>query len=145
MRTREWCRTHLPDTARLEACIACVWAALRAPGVFVFDLNTPAALAHWNAVHVHESEGNTYINQGIYAPGARQAFLSWRGFLRNPDGSYERFCLHATNTVFPAAEVLELLRKAGFPRCHVADRRDLATPAADPDTLEPAYFVCYKE
>jgi len=136
---------HLPDVDALGSCFSCAWDSLRSPGMFVFDLNTPTGLERSNGINVQDSEEITIINRGIYAPGAERAFTSITGFIRNADGTYERFSERAYNTVFKGAEVLGLLRKAGFSECYVAASSDLSEAVEEPDELDRAFFVCRKD
>jgi len=135
---------HLPDRKALKSCFAAVWGALRSPGLFVFDLNTPAGLARWNGIMVQDGEAFTFINRGIYTPGAARAVTSITGFARNTDGFYTRFSERIYNTVFPADEVLALLQAAGFRNCYAAALRDLSAAVKEPDSLERAFFVAHR-
>lgn len=135
---------HLPDTEGLQAAIACVFAALRSPGMFVFDMNTPRGLDRWNSITVEDSEELTIINRGIYAPGATRAYTSITGFIRNDHGLYERFSEQAYNTVFDIDVVPAMVTSAGFSECYVAKTGDLSRPVKDPNAEGRVFFVCHK-
>ena len=136
---------HLPDADALSDCFQCVYAALDRPGVFVFDLNTPTGLVRWNEMTYRDTENLTMINRGIYPSGADRAYTYITGFLRQTDGSYERFDEAAYNTVFAAADVLERLAAAGFGSCYTATNGALSDPVDTPDQLDRAFYVCRKE
>lgn len=135
---------HLHDLAVLASCFRCVSQSLRIPGMFVFDLNTRAAFQRWNEITVQESEELTLIERGIYIEGADHAYTSISGFLRNRDGSYDRFVQRVYETAFETEEVLEALRRAGFSGCYVAAGSNLAVPAEATVALRRAFFICHK-
>jgi SAM-dependent methyltransferase len=136
---------HLPDANALSGCFESVYRALRSPGVFVFDLNTPTGLRRWNGITFNDTEDLAIINRGIYPAGAGRAYTYITGFLRQADGLYERFDEAAYNTVFASAEVLNRLSDAGFGPCYVAANGALSDPVDSPDQLDRVFYVCSKE
>lgn len=136
---------HLPDLAALGACFSCVWDSLSSPGLFVFDLNTPAAfLQNWNGIDVRDTEEATIINRGIYASGSDRALVSISGFLRTASGLYERFTQKIYETVFETDAVMELLSATGFSERYIACPGELGRAEEDPAAALRAFFVCRK-
>jgi len=137
---------HLPDNERLGSCFKCVFNSLQSPGLFVFDLNTPVGFRRrWNGMELHDNEELTLVNRSIYAEGSKHAFTSITGFVRSPDGSYERFTQKVFETAFDITEVLGLLSEAGFTDSYVAASHDLSAVAQRFDELDRAFFVCRRE
>lgn len=137
---------HLPDATALGSCFKSVWASLATPGLFVFDLNTPAAfLLRWNGTRLQDTEGLTLFRTSIYASGSARAYTSITGFVQNADGLYERFTQKVYETVFEIEEVLALLSSTGFVDVHMATAADLAEPTSEVDELDRVFFVCRKE
>lgn len=54
------------------------------------------------------------IEHGMYVADLDQAFLRIAGFVRRPDGLFERFAELHRNTAFTLADVLRLLTEAGW-------------------------------
>jgi SAM-dependent methyltransferase len=135
---------HLPEESALRGCFESVYSALSARGLFVFDLNTAKGLARWNGIDIEDSDEVTIINRGIYAEGAARAFTSITGFVRRPDGAYDRFREVVYETVFASERVRAMLAEAGFVDAYVADSDDLTTPTDHENALGRAFYVCRK-
>jgi SAM-dependent methyltransferase len=131
---------HLPSLDALAACFRCTYAALRAGGTFIFDLNTRAGLRRWTNIHLEEDDDVCIINRGMYDRQVGRAYVLVSGFARVEGGLYERFEELVYNTAFVLAEVEAALRQAGFSHVHFARLDDLAAPLADPEA-EPRAFV----
>ena len=131
---------HLPDLATLRRCFSCVAQALAPGGSFIFDLNTRRGLTErWNGLQVEDTDELVLLQRGLFPPDGDRAWTKLSGFVRRPDGAYERFDETVFNTAFPLAEVLAALTEAGFTSAHAARLTDLATPLADPEQ-EPRVF-----
>lgn len=135
---------HLPDLEALCSCFQSVWSALRTPGLFVFDLNTALGFERWNGITIQDEEEITMIKRGIYVRGADRAYTSITGFVRNLQGTYERFTARVFESVFAVARVLGSLERVGFTGCYVARAGDLASPVKEPEELGRVFFVCRK-
>ena len=124
---------HLEDLSALASCFRSVAAALAEDGVFIFDLNTRAGLRRWNGIQVQDTEEAMIVNRGVYDGQGDRAYVKISGFVRTPEGQYERFDETAFNTVFELDVVREQLREAGFQRAYCARVEDLGTPIENPE------------
>jgi SAM-dependent methyltransferase len=131
---------HLPDADALRACFACVYAAVKAGGVFVFDLNTRVGLQRWNNITVNETPEVTLITRGIYDGGDR-AYTRITGFVREDDGRYTRFEENAYNTVFDLVHVRDLLLETGWQEVYFARAADLSAPLDEPEREGRAFVI----
>ncbi len=133
---------HLPDLAALRGAFDSVQRALAPGGLFIFDLNTALGLAErWTGIGVEDSEELFLLNRGIYLPAERRAYTTITGFVRNEQGSYDRFSQIVYNTVFDAADVLAALREAGWPDAYPAALDRLDTPLSEPEAALRLFFV----
>ena len=132
---------HLPDADALRGCFASVRRALKADGVFIFDLNTRRGLNRWNTITVSEDDDLALINRGIYDGGER-AYTRISGFVRDDkSGQYDRFAETFYNVAYSLADVQGWLKDAGFADLTIAASSDLSAPADDPEALGRAWFV----
>ncbi len=131
---------HLPDADALRRCFACVYAAVKEGGVFIFDLNTRVGLQRWNNITLNETPEVTLINRGIYDGGER-AYVRITGFIREDDGHYTRFEENAYNTVFDLAHVRDLLEDTGWQNVYFARAADLTVPLTDPEREGRAFVI----
>jgi hypothetical protein len=67
------------------------------------------------------------------------------GFIRTPEGSYERFEETVYNTVFDMEAVQSALLEAGFSHAYPAQIQDLSTPVDDPESEGRVFFVASKQ
>jgi SAM-dependent methyltransferase len=132
---------HLEDMSALARCFRSVAAVLARDGVFIFDLNTRTGLRRWNSIQVQDTEQAMIVNRGIYDEQSDRAYVRISGFVRTPEGQYERFEETAFNTVFELDAVREQLRDAGFERAHFARVEDLATPIENPEEESRVFVV----
>ena len=135
---------HLPDERALKGCFQSVFRVLEPDGYFIFDLNTRVGLMRWNSINVDESPEITIINRGIYDGQGSRAFARITGFIRNPDGLYERFEENAFNTVFDMDTVRRLLLDTGWCDVYFARAQDLSEPIAEPEAEGRAFIVARK-
>ncbi len=135
---------HLPDEQALEGCFQSVFSVLDPDGYFVFDLNTRAGLMRWNSINVEESPELTIINRGIYDEQDSRAFVRITGFIRNPDGLYERFEENAFNAVFNLDTVRRSLLDVGWRDVHFARAQDLVEPIVEPEREARVFIVARK-
>jgi|GEM_PF-4611701 len=118
---------HFEDEQALYRCFQCASAV--SDGYFIFDLNTRSGLRRWNNVYVDESDEDALIiTHGVYDGTSDKAWTRISGFVRLPNGLYERFeeivfiprfaCFHAR---LPDAVKRERSRSRVV-ICQVADR-----------------------
>lgn len=132
---------HLPDLAALRGAFDSVVRVLAPGGLFIFDLNTAKGLAErWTGIGVEDSEELFLLNRGVYLPEERRAYTSITGFVRNEQGSYDRFSQTVYNTAFDVCDVLSGLREAGWPDAYAAVLDRLDTPLEEPEAA-PRVFV----
>lgn len=133
---------HLDSEERLRGCFQSVFLVLVDGGIFIFDLNTPAGLRQWNNISIDDSGDELLlINRGIYDGQGDKAWTRITGFVRQPDGLYERFEQTAFNTVFDLACVNQMLLEVGWREVHFARIDDLKTPLAEPKKEGRVFIV----
>jgi SAM-dependent methyltransferase len=130
---------HLEDLTALASCFRSVAAIL--DGLFIFDLNTRAGLARWNSIGVQDTEEALIVRRGIYDGQSDRAFVKISGFVRMPEGPYERFDETAFNTVFALDAVQQQLWEAGFQRAYCARVEELARPIENPEDESRVFVV----
>jgi SAM-dependent methyltransferase len=135
---------HLPDEAALRRCFQCVYAV--SEGYFIFDLNTRLGLQRWNSINIDDgSEEVTIINRGLFDEQSGKAWVRISGFLRRPDGLYERFEETAFNTAFDLEWVKNALLEAGWRWVYFARVQELSTPLTEPEKEGRVFIVAGKE
>jgi SAM-dependent methyltransferase len=135
---------HLPDMDALAGCFRSTLAILDPGGYFVFDMNTRIGLANWNSISLTPGEDIFLLTRGIFDEYTTKAWTKITGFLRNPDGFYERFDETVYNTVFEIQAVCELLLDVGFASVYTASGTTLSTPIAKPESEAKVFFVVRK-
>lgn len=135
---------HLPGESALRACFACVEAATKPGGWFVFDLNTTAGLARWYGINIQDTEECMIVTRGLFDQETRRAWTRISGFLRTDSGLYQRFEETAFNTTFDLAWVEQTLLETGWRAVHLARSEDLSTPLSDPEQESRVFFVAHK-
>lgn len=133
---------HLESLTKLQSCFRCVYTALLPGGLFIFDLNTRAALKRqWNGIHVDDTPDLLLVNRSIYDGEGTRAFTRISGCVRVEDGTYQRFEEIVYNTVFEMASVKEALSDAGFREVYAARSADLSLPIEDLESDQRLFFV----
>jgi SAM-dependent methyltransferase len=134
---------HLENEQELRSCFECVHAVCA--GTFIFDLNTRRGLRRWNSIQVDDSdEGALLIIRGIYDGQSDKAWTKISGFLRLPDGLYQRFDETAFNTVFEMERVKDMLLDVGWKHAHFTRMQDLKTPLDEPEMEGRVFIVASK-
>lgn len=137
---------HLPDLPTLRRCFACVAQALEPGGSFIFDLNTRRGLLdQWNGLHLTDGDELVLLQRGLFPAEGDRAWTKLSGFVRQPDGRYERFDETVFNTAFPIAAVLAALAETGFDHAaappYAARLAALTTPLPDPEQEARVFLV----
>lgn len=135
---------HLESFVAIKSCFRSVFEALVEGGIFIFDLNTRLGLKRWNSISIEDSDDLTLINRGIYDGFGERATTRITGFIRTPEGSYERFEETVYNTVFDIEAVHEALLEAGFTSAHPARVQDLDTRVEEPEEEGRIFLVARK-
>ena len=120
---------HLENEQALRRCFQCVYAV--SDGYFIFDLNTRRGLKRWNGIQVDDSDDEMLIiSRGIYDGLNDKAWMKISGFVRMPNGLYERFEETVFNTVFEMERVKKALLDVGWKNVYFARIQDLKTPSS---------------
>ena len=119
---------HLPDLNALRGCFRSAYRVLVPGGYFVFDLNTKLGLNNWNSISVDPGDEIFLLNRGIFDQDSDRAWTRITGFVRNPEGLYQRFEQTVYNTVYDLQQVMDCLFQDGFPTCYFATGTALHTP-----------------
>lgn len=135
---------HLENFAALQSCFRSVFAVLADRGSFIFDLNTRTGLKRWNSVSIEDSEDITLIQRGIYDGVSDRAQTRITGYIRTPNGVYERFEETVYNTVFEIQSVNQALLEAGWRAVHNARATEINIPINDPESEGRVFFVARK-
>lgn len=134
---------HLENEQTLSKCFHCVHTISN--GYFIFDLNTRSGLRRWNNIQVDESsEDALIITRGIYDDKSDKAWTRINGFIRMPNGLYERFEEIAFNTLFEMEKVKQALLETGWKNVYFARIQDLKTPLAEPEKEGRVFIVASK-
>jgi len=140
---------HLPDQAALRGCFESVYPLLLPGGWFIFDLNTRAALLHWNNILVDDDPECMIVNRGLYDESSGKAWMFISGFIctgHKEDGTplYERFQEMVYNIVYDLSWVQQTLHEVGFGLVYPAQINDLYTPLKEPEKEGRVFFVAQK-
>ncbi len=134
---------HLENEQALHRCFQCVYAV--SDGYFIFDLNTRRGLRYWNSIQVDDGDEDVLIiNRGMYDGQSDKAWRKISGFLRLPNGLYERFDETVFNTVFEMEKVRDALFDVGWKDVHFARIQDLKTPLDEPENEGRVFIVASK-
>lgn len=134
---------HLENEQALRRCCQCVYAV--SDGYFIFDLNTRLGLRRWNSIQVDDSNDDALIiTRGVYDGQSDKAWMRISGFVRLPNGLYERFDETAFNTVFEMERVKCILLDVGWKNVYFARIQDLKTPLDKPEMEGRVFIVASK-
>ncbi len=114
---------HILTLEDLGAVFAGVARSLVDSGIFVFDLNTQAAIEAWSPVAKAEDDA-AFIVEPLFDAERRRGRFQFTGF-RADAGSWHRTRVTLEQTWFADRDVVRLLELAGFEDVSVADREEL--------------------
>jgi SAM-dependent methyltransferase len=134
---------HLPDAESLSRCFACVFAATRPNGLFVFDLKTRLGMQGWNSMQVNERSTWTLLTRGVF-DGVDTAYRRVTGFIADGDGRFSRFEEFMTERWFDLTDVRRMLAETGWSGVYVALPDALGRPATDTSTATRVYVVAVR-
>jgi SAM-dependent methyltransferase len=132
---------HLPDLKALQGCFRSVGAALLPGGWFIFDLNTRHGLRRWNVTSVDDGGQSVVITRSSFDGTGQRARLEITGFMREPDGRYERFDETIYNTIFDIQAVVWSLQDQGWSSVHAARLGALRVPLEQPEQEARVFVV----
>ena len=135
---------HLESEEKLEACFRSAFPVLVEGGVLIFDLNTRSGLMRWNNLSVNDSEEAMIVTRGMYDGEGSRAYTKISGFIRTPNGQYDRFEETVYNTVFDMNRVRDTLLGVGWRDVHFARYEALTTPITEPEKERRVFFVAQK-
>ncbi len=136
---------HIPDLAGLRSTLQCVWNALEPGGCFIFDLNTESGLRNsWGHISVREMDDATIIMRGLYDDERNRSYTRMSGFLKNDQGTWDRFDETIFNTAFKLTEVAKLLKETGYTKHWFAQVDKLELPLQEPENQPRVFVVAFK-
>jgi SAM-dependent methyltransferase len=135
---------HLDDLEALMGCFRSVFQVLEYEGYFIFDLNTRSGLSRWNNIAIEDSDELMVVNRGVYDQEGGRAINLISGFIRLPNGLYERFHETVYNTVFDLKAVEEGLLEAGYGPVYPARFQNLMERTQEPEKESRIFFVAQK-
>ena len=135
---------HLESEEKLEACFRSAFPVLVEGGTLIFDLNTRSGLMRWNNLSVNDSEEMMIVTRGLYDGKGSRAYTRISGFIRAPNGQYDRFEETVYNTVFDMDRVRDTLLKIGWRDVHFARYEALTASIAEPEKESRVFFVAQK-
>jgi SAM-dependent methyltransferase len=105
---------HVMNVADLTRVFRCVWACLKTPGVFLFDLNGEEAYQEvWPKSTVAVDDRVVGVAEGFYSPASRLARCDVT-LLRLERGQWKRSDFQLKQRFHPQETVFAALRKVGF-------------------------------
>lgn len=107
---------HIITKARLRKAIKNISNHIEENGYFVFDFLTPEGLSDWEGTEINSEDEYCVIQRGKYHQRKNRAEITIEGFVKKPDGYYERFRQEIIHRGITVVEMTELLKKAGFSR-----------------------------
>lgn len=133
---------HLPGLKALERCFHCVQSSLNPGGVFIFDLNTAHGLkGQWTGISVDDLPELFMCNRSIWIEEAQRAYVRITGFVKQENGSFERFEETVFNCAYDLQGVRQALLDCGFRSVHIARLTNLAAPLETPEQENRVFFV----
>lgn len=107
---------YLLTLADMAACFKSVRRVLNDDGYFIFDVNTPEAMkVIWGAeVYADEMEDIAWIWKNCYFPKVRRAEVKATFFVRQKDGSWERFEEIHAERGYTVTDMKKTLKNAGL-------------------------------
>lgn len=132
---------HIVDPDGFANFIRLSAAHVKPGGFFIFDVNTPIGLNHWDAVLFSKKGEHALLMKGKYNRTKRLASITIHGYVRNSKGDVDRFKETFYERGYPHGDIMKLLKKTGFGEI-------IAMPQKSTDTLRSAgrvFYVAYKK
>ncbi len=106
---------YMTSADDLLACFGSAAQALAPGGLFIGDMNTRHFLEFdWGECAVREQEGFVQVEQSHFDPATATSTMVLTGFVGDDDEGYERFDETHVERAYPAAQVEDLLARAGL-------------------------------
>jgi SAM-dependent methyltransferase len=106
--------SSLGDVQSLRACISRMSMVLASGGIFLGDLFTADALAHWNHVMVADEEDRLQLIRGMFDVGGRFGSVQISGCLRDTEGSWSRFRQILMAWLIEEDDMIQAFKEHGF-------------------------------
>ncbi len=136
---------HIPNLNGLQKTLSCVYHALEPGGCFVFDLNTELGLrTTWGNSSVREMNDATIIIRGLFDDEMQRAYTRMSGFVKNEQGTWDRFDEVMYNTAFKLKDVADMITRTGFSKRWFASLEKLDAPLTDPESQYRVFVVAIK-
>ncbi len=136
---------HLPENNSMKMTLHCVYNALEPGGCFIFDLNTEMGLRNsWGHISVREMEDATIIMRGLFDEEQGRSYTRISGFLKNDQGTWDRFDETIYNKAFNLRDIESILSETGFSKHWFAQLERLETPLAKPEEQPRVFVVAIK-
>ena len=105
---------HITSQKNLRRFIKNVHHHLEYGGIFVFDFLTPEGLEEWQGTDLNSKDDYFLLQKGKYIPSRKRAMISIEGFVKRPDGNYDRFYQFIEERGITIDEMNQHLVSAGF-------------------------------
>lgn len=129
---------HVLDLDDLRQCFVSMRQVASDDALLIFDLNTQKGLKSWDSFGVDEHDDATIIRKGVVT--GRAAILTVSGYMRNPEGIYQRFREVLEERAFKLDDVRDALHDGGWGAVRFCLVSDLDSGIEDPEEF-PRVFV----
>ena len=134
---------YILEPEDLQAVFFCVSECLKAGGIFIFDINTPykyEVLMADNTIAENRDEGS-FIWDNYYDEESSNNEYELAVFVRNEDGTFDRFEEEHYQHGFTLEEVSDAVKKAGL---KIRNVYDAFSHNAPDDNSERLYYIIEK-
>lgn len=133
---------YLRDMNRVDAYLSCVWQAVDAGGLFVFDMLTSKGILDSNTIIVKDDPDALLVVRG--AATADEALLRISGALRSADGTVQLVRGTEHSWSHPVPSIVEALNRSGWIDVQVVNPEDLNSPLDDPEQSSRVVFIAQR-
>ena len=134
---------YILEPEDLQAVFFCVSESLKEGGIFIFDINTPykyEVLMADNTIAENRDEGS-FIWDNYYDEESSNNEYELAVFVRNEDGTFDRFEEEHYQHGFTLGEVADAVKKAGL---KIRNVYDAFSHNAPDDNSERLYYIIEK-